>query len=73
MNHEMLADALDVALYALEGMVFQYLHDPFPDHPLHFSHKFMSAGEDACDVLATRRPDRWKAVGDGVEFLGDDF
>ena len=40
-----MGEDLDRVLWALAGMVAQYLGDP----PYH---QFMNAGEDACEVLA---------------------
>jgi hypothetical protein len=46
----------DDALDALESMVEQYLGtEEFGV----YDHMFMSAGEEACEVLIRLRPDRW--------------
>lgn len=59
---------LEKALDALEDMCFQYLTwDGSPD----FHHSFMSAGENACEVLPELRPDRWEETNDGMRFIGD--
>lgn len=50
---------------ALEWMVDQYLSSPDGS----YRHLFMSAGEEACEVLARYFPDRWRLTADGVERL----
>lgn len=63
---------LDDALDALEGMVLQYLHwESVPDTHPEYPHLFMSAGEDATDVLSRLRPDRWRDTGAGLEYIGE--
>lgn len=59
-------DALD----ALEMMCEQYLrYDNDPEN--FYNHSFMSAGEYACEVLCTLRPNRWRETPVGMEFIGD--
>jgi hypothetical protein len=56
--------ARDDALDALESMVGQYLYDPTNTDT--YDHMFMSAGEEACDVLARLRPDKWQQIPTGL-------
>lgn len=53
----------DDALDALEMMVEQYLYTPDHDG---YDHMFMSAGEEACAVLAKLRPEKWELTKVGV-------
>lgn len=66
-------DRADDALDALESMVEQYLPDYTPsgatwsvDPSGEYDHMFMAPGEEACEVLARLRPDRWELTRIGV-------
>ena len=64
--------AVEEALDALESMVCQYLHYPSQDvYDREFYHSFMSAGEEACAVLANLRPLRWRITEAGCRFVGE--
>lgn len=65
-----MAMALLEALDALEGMVEQYLKT-YPQDSTEYHHYFMSAGEEACRVLAKLRPGRWELTGSGVRRKDD--
>jgi hypothetical protein len=69
MSREVIDEALDQALDALESMCDQYLrYDNDPEN--FYNHAFMSAGESACWVLCNLRPERWRETGCGMEFIG---
>lgn len=53
----------DDALDALESMVEQYLYVGGADV---YDHMFMAPGEEACEVLARLRPDRWEQTRIGI-------
>lgn len=59
----------DDALDALEAMVWQHFIDGPRDGVL--DHAFMSANEEAADVLVAARPDKWESTPTGVRLRGD--
>lgn len=63
---QMAHDILDLA-DALESMVEQYL---YTDREGEYDHMFMSAGEEACDVLCELYPDRWIKMPWGMKRKG---
>lgn len=59
----------DNALDALESMVQQYLL--WDDRPGHYDHMYMTAGEEACELLVKMRPHKWRAKPYGMERVSD--
>lgn len=59
----------DDALDALEAMVWQHFIDG--GKPGQFDHAFMSANEEAADVLVAARPDKWAHTPTGVRQKDD--
>jgi hypothetical protein len=62
---------LNDALDALEMMVTQHCYVE-GDSARIYDHAFMSANQEACEVLVRLRPERWAPTRTGIRFiLGD--
>lgn len=60
-------EAVAELLEALEEMVAQHFIYVGNDA---YDHEFISANEDAADVLVKYAPDRWELTPTGVRFIG---